>query len=100
MGNLFVYLGIFFSGGVAQTLVWNRITSEVNQRLPDSEQYSISVWALRRSARGPFNQFKIWQLHRQFFRDSNLRLLFLATLVLTILWMFLGLTILNALAPS
>lgn len=100
MGILFVYIGIFFSGGLTQTLVWNRITGEVNQRLPESEQYSISVWALKRSARGAFTQVKIWRLHRQFFRNSHLRLLFLATLVLTILWMFFGLTLLNGMAPN
>jgi hypothetical protein len=31
------------------------------------------------------NQFKIWRLHRVFFRESYLRWLFLAVLVLTIL---------------
>jgi hypothetical protein len=100
MGILGAYLGIFFSAGLIQTLIWSRITREVNQHLPDSEQYSISVWALRRSARGEFNQFKIWQLHRHFFRDSYLRLSFVAALVLTIFWMFFGLSILNAVATN
>jgi hypothetical protein len=91
MGILF-YFGIFYSAGLAQWMVWKRITREVNQHLPDSEQYPTSVWAFsRRSARAPINQIKIWRLHRQFFRESYLRLLYLATWVLMILFFVLGL---------
>jgi hypothetical protein len=88
MGVLF-YFGIFYSAGLAQWMVWKRITREVNQHLPDGEQYSTSLWAFQRSARAPGNQFKIWQLHRRFYRESNLRLLFLATLALMILFFVL-----------
>jgi hypothetical protein len=95
MGVLF-YFGVFYSAGLAQWMVWKRITREVNHRLPDSEQYSTSLWAFQRSARAPLNQFKIWQLHRQFYRESNLRLLFLAALAVMIL--FFGLTVLTDVA--
>jgi hypothetical protein len=84
---------IFYAAGLAQWMVWKRITREVNQHLPDSEQYSTSLWAFQRSARAPVHQFKIWRLHRQFYRDSNLRLLFLAILVLMIV--FFALTVLT-----
>jgi len=89
MGFLF-YFGIFYSAGLAQWMVWKRITSEVNQHLPESERYPTSRWAFsRRSSHSPINQFKIWQLHRQFFRESYLRWLYLATLVLMILFFIL-----------
>ena len=100
MGILFVYLGMFFSAGLVQTLIWNRITRDVNRHLADGEQYSSSLWAVRGSAHGEFNQFKIWHLHRRLFPDSYLRLSFLATLVLTIAWMFFGISILGALVPN
>ena len=91
MGILF-YFGIFYLAGLAQWMVWKRITREVNQHLPDSEQYPTSVLAFSpRSSQSPINQFKIWQLHRQFFRNSYLRWLYLATLALMIL--FLGLCV-------
>jgi hypothetical protein len=83
------YFGIFYLTGLAQWMVWKRITREVNQHLPDSEQYSTSLWAFQRSARAPTNQFKIWRLHRQFYRESYLRWLFLAILVLMILFFIL-----------
>jgi hypothetical protein len=98
MGNVLVYFGIFYSAGLAQWMVWKRITQQVNQHLPDGEQYSTSLWAFQRSARAPVNQFKIWQLHRQFYRESYLRLLFLATLVLMIV--FFGLTVLTDVAAT
>ncbi len=89
MGILF-YFGIFYSTGLAQWMVWKRITREVNQHLPDSEQYTTSVWAFSRmSARAPTNQIKIWRLHRQFFHESYLRFLYLATWVLMILFFLL-----------
>jgi hypothetical protein len=77
------YFGIFFSAGLAQWIVWKQITGQVNRHLPASEQYKTSAWAFSpMSARAPMNQIKIWRLHRHFFRDSKLRLLFVATLVL------------------
>jgi hypothetical protein len=100
MGILSIYLGMFFSAGLAQTLLWNRITRDVNQRIGDGEKYSTSMWAVRRSAHGEINQFKIWHLHRRFLPDSYLRLSFSAALVLTIAWMFFGLSILGALVPN
>jgi hypothetical protein len=88
MGVL-VYFVLFYSAGLAQWMVWKRITTEVNHHLPDNEQYSTSMWAFQRSARGPINQFKIWRLHRQFYRESYLRWLFLAMLGLMILFFWL-----------
>src|SRR5580698_4709376 len=83
--------GIFYLAGLAQWMVWKRMTREVNQHLPDNEQYSTSLWAFQRSARAPVHQFRIWRLHRQFYRDSYLRWLLLVTLVVMIL--FFGLTV-------
>jgi hypothetical protein len=89
MGILF-YFGIFYSAGLAQWMVWKRITTEVNQQLPDSEQYTTAVWAFSpRTARAPINQIKIWRLHRQFFRESYLRLLYLVTWGVMILFFVL-----------
>jgi hypothetical protein len=91
MGLLF-YFGIFYSAGLGQWMVWRRIVREVNQHLPDAEQYPTSVLAFSpRSSQSPINQFKIWQLHRQFFRKSYLRSLYLTTWVLMIV--FLGLCV-------
>jgi hypothetical protein len=91
MGILF-YFGIFYSAGLAQWMVWKRITGEVNQQIPDSEQYTISVWSFSpKSARAPINQIRIWRLHRQFFRESYLRFLYLATWALMILFFVLSL---------
>ena len=92
MGMVLIYFGIFYSAGIAQWLVWKRMTREVNQHLPESEQYATAMWTFsRKSARAPTNQLKIWQLHRQFFRESYLRLLLLVTLALMIL--FFALTV-------
>ena len=85
MGILF-YFGIFYSACLAQWMVLKRMTREVNQRLPDSEQFLTSVWAFSsRTARAPTNQIKIWRLHRQFFPESYLPWLYLASWVLMIL---------------
>lgn len=86
------YLGMFYSAILAQWIVWKRIIRGVNLHLPESEQYPTSMWAFSpRSSASPINQFKIWQLHRQFFRESYLRWLYLFTLALMIL--FLGLCV-------
>jgi hypothetical protein len=88
--DILFYFGIFYSAGLAQWMVWKRITREVNQHLPDCEQFPTSVWAFSpRSARAPINQIKIWRLHRQLFRESYLRLFYLATWVLMILFFVL-----------
>jgi hypothetical protein len=89
MGILF-YFGIFFAASLAQWMVWKRITKEVNQHLPDSEQYPTSVLAFSpRSSQSPINRYKIWQLHRKSFHKSYLRWLYLATLVLMVLFLVL-----------
>jgi hypothetical protein len=89
MGILF-YFGTFYLAGLAQWMVLKRITKEVNQHLPDSEQYTTSIWGFSpRSARAPINAIKIWRLHRQFFRESYLGWLYLATWVLMILFFVL-----------
>ena len=91
-----LYLCILSSVGLIQMFVWNRITRQVNEHLPENEQYSLSIWSLRRSAKGEINQFRIWRTHRRFFPDSYLPLWYVAALVLTVFWMFFGLSILNA----
>ena len=86
MGILF-YFGIFYLAGLARWMVLKRIIKEINQHLPDSEQYPTSVWAFSpRSFQSPINEIKIWRLHRQFFRESYLRWLHLASWVLMILF--------------
>jgi hypothetical protein len=47
-----------------------------------------------RSAQGEFNQFRIWRSHRGFFPDSYLRASYVTVLILTIVWMFIGLKLL------
>src|SRR5277367_3366089 len=85
-----LYFGTFYLTGLAQWMVWKRITTEVNQHLPVSEQYPTSVWSFSaRTARAPINQIKIWRLHRRLFRESYLRWLYLATWVLMILFFVL-----------
>jgi hypothetical protein len=94
--RFFVYLGIFCSGGLINAFLWNRIARRVNQHLPENEQYSLSIWSIRRNAVDELNQLRIWRLHREFFPDSYLRLWFTVTMVLTVSWMLFGLSILNA----
>jgi hypothetical protein len=56
MGILF-YFGIFYLAALAQWMVLKRITKEINQLLPDGEQYTTSMWAFSpRSARSPINE--------------------------------------------
>ena len=89
MGILF-YFGIFYSACLAEGMVFRRITREVNQHLPECEQYPTSMWSFsRRSARSPINQIKIWRLHRQLFCKSYLRWLYLVNWVLMILFFVL-----------
>jgi hypothetical protein len=76
-------------------MVWNRITRQVNAHLPEAEQYFLSRWSLRRSNMGEINMFRIWRTHRHLFLDSYLRLYYATALLLTLVWMFSGLTILN-----
>jgi hypothetical protein len=84
MGILF-YFGTFYFTGLAQWMVLKRITNQVNQCLPYSEQYVASMWAFSpRSVRSPINEIKVWRLHRQFFPESYLPWLHLATWVLMI----------------
>jgi hypothetical protein len=84
------YFGILYSACLAQWMVLKRMTREVNQYLPDGEQFPTSVWAFSpRTARAPLNQIKIWRLHRQFFRESYLPWLYLATWALIILFFVL-----------
>lgn len=91
MGVL-LYFAIFYSACMAEWMVWTRMARQVNRLLPTSEQFPTSRWALSpRYAHAPTNQFKIWKLHRQFYPESNLRLLMLATLALMVL--FFGLTV-------
>ena len=90
--EIIFYFGTFYFAGVAQWMVLKRITNQVNQHLPYSEQYVASIWAFSpRSVRSPINEIKVWRLHRQFFPESYLRLLLLASFVLMIL--FFGLTV-------
>jgi len=91
------YLCILFFGGVAERFVWTRITKQVNQHLPRDKEYSLSIWTLWRSAWGEFNQFRIWRTHRRLFPDSYLPVWHVAAFVLTVFWMFFGLTLLKRL---
>jgi len=85
--DILFYFGIFFSAGLAQWEVCKRMAREVNQHLPDSEQFSTSRFAFSpRSSRSPINQIKLWRLHRRFFPASYLPFLYLAIWVLLILF--------------
>jgi hypothetical protein len=79
-----------FSGGLIQTFIWNRIAGQVNQHLPETERYSLSIWSLWKSAHGEFNQFRIWRTHQRFFPDSYLRLWYATAFfngVLDVFWL-------------
>jgi len=89
MGILF-YFVIFYLAALARWMVLKRIAKDVNQYLPDSEQYPTSLLAFSpRSLQSPINEIKIWRLHRQFFREGYLRWLHLATWVLMIVFFVL-----------
>jgi hypothetical protein len=94
------HLCIFFAGGSVQTFVWNRIAGEVDQHLPENEQYSLSRWSFWRSAWASFNWFRIWRSHRRLFPDSYLRLWYVTTGVLTVFGMFFGFKILNGIGAT
>ena len=83
--EILLYFGTFFFAGLAQRTILKRITSQVNQHLPFGEQFVASIWAFSpRSVRSPINEIKVWRLHRQFFPESYLPWLHLATWVLMI----------------
>jgi hypothetical protein len=86
-----IYFVIFFLVALAHWIVTKRMTRQVNQHLPESEQYSTAIFpsstlAFQRSARSPVYQFRIFQLHRQFFPESSLRWFWFATLILMIIF--------------
>ena len=88
--EILFYFGTFYFAGLAQWMVLKRITDQVNQHLPYSEQYVASIWAFSpRSVRSPINEIKVWRLHRQFFPESYLPWLHLATWVLMIVFFVL-----------
>ena len=88
--EILFYFGTFYFAGLAQWMVLKRITNQVNQHLPYSEQYVASIWAFSpRSVRSPINEIKVWRLHRQFFPESCLPWLHLATWVLMIVFFVL-----------
>ena len=91
MRQILFYFGIFYLAALARWMVLKRIAKDVNQYLPDSEQYPTSLLAFSpRSLQSPINEIiKIWRLHRQFFRESYLRWLHLATWVLMIVFFVL-----------
>jgi|SRR5579863_314190 len=85
--HILLYFGIFYAACQAQWMVLKRMTRQVNQHLPDSEQFPTSLWAFSpRTVRTPINQIRIWRLHRQFFRESYLPWLFLVIWALIILF--------------
>ena len=88
--EILFYFGTFFFAGLAQWSVLKRITNQVNQNLPYSEQYVASIWAFSsRSVRSPINEIKVWRLHRQFFPGSYLPWFHLATWALMIVFFVL-----------
>jgi hypothetical protein len=88
--SILFYFGIFYLAGLAQWMFLKRMARQVNQLLPDCEQFPTSLWVFSpRTARAPINQIRIWRLHRQFFRESYLPWLYLATWVLMILFFVL-----------
>lgn len=88
--EIIFYFGTFYFAGLAQWMVLKRITNQVNQHLPYSEQYVASIWAFSpRSVRSPINEIKVWRLHRQFFPESYLPWLHLATWALMIVFFVL-----------
>ncbi len=89
MGIVF-YFGMFYLAGLARWMVLKRIAKDVNQYLPDREQYPTSLLAFSpRSLQSPINEINIRRLHRQFFHESYLRWLHLATWVLMIVFLVL-----------
>jgi hypothetical protein len=88
--DILFYFGTFYFAGLAQWMVLKRITNQVNQYLPYNEQYVATMWAFSpRSVRSPINEIKVWRLHRQFFPESYLPWLHLATWVLMIVFFIL-----------
>ena len=89
--NFVIYFGIFCSAAATQWMVLTRIAREVNPHLLAGEEYPTSRWAFSpRSLRSPMNQIKLCRLHRQFFPESYLRWVLVATWVMMILFFVLG----------
>ncbi len=90
MMQILFYFGIFYVACLVQWMVLKRMTREVNQYLPDGEQFPTSLWAVSpRTVRAPINQIRIWRLHRQFFSESYLPWLYLVTWGVLILFLLL-----------
>jgi hypothetical protein len=89
--EILLYFGTCYVAGLAQWMVLKRITNQVNQHLPYSEQYVATIWTFsRRSVRSPINEIRVWRLHRQFFPESYLPWLHLATWILMIVFLVLS----------
>ena len=72
-------------------LMHDFVMDEVNESLPRDERFEITMlwW--------PTTEIKLWRTHRALHPESRLRRYYLIMLAAAILWMFLGLTLLNLL---
>jgi len=90
---LFIYFCILLGGAAAILILRDRMLVQANGRLPDDGKIP---GALRfRSAFDRREMFRVWRVHRQFFPRSSIRYSYMALWVLTLSWVFFGLSFLR-----
>ncbi len=89
----FIYFCIFLGGGVGILIVRDRMVMQTDRRFTEDKNI--------RGALPSKNSFKfretvqLWRVHRKFFPHSALRLSYMALWVLTLSWLFFGLSLLR-----
>lgn len=92
--NFLIFFGILLLSDVLGLIIRGQIMQEVNQHLPQNEQFSWSTWPPWRSAWVHGDKFRLWRTHQQFFPTSMLRMCYATVLVLAVVWMLFGLSLL------
>jgi|SRR5580692_557658 hypothetical protein len=93
-----IYLGFFFAGAIASLLVRDQMMKEANEHLPTDKSFAYAILSKTWLERGEFS--RLWGVHRQFFPNSSLRFWYVTLWVLTLSWMFFGLSFLNIISEA
>jgi hypothetical protein len=91
--SLAVYFCLFVCGGVGIWVVRERIVTEADTHLADSDKIQRTMWSRTGLKTGEMT--RAWRIHRRFFPHSSLRRLYVGLWIFTLSWMFLGLDLLR-----
>ena len=94
----YIYFCIFLGGGVGIWIVRNRMAAQVGAHIHEEQKKRAEIppkekWKFA-------ELFQLWRDHRQFFPISLLRYVYMTLWVLTISWLFFGLSLSVAHEPS